>query len=245
MKGKHTENKEAKEKKYTKSFYAVLAVCLCAVGLAGWFTYSDVANYINNPQIPEATTTTQPEEKQAEVKVKGVQKETQPPTENNTQPVTEAETTPPTEATEEVTQPNVQSMVSPVGEKPEIIGDFSDEQLVYFPTLKDWRLHKGIDYAVEKGSNIYSVGSGTVISVFTDTLYGEAVKVENTDGTTVTYYGVKANANIAKDAQITIGDVLGTATGEVPAENTSDSHIHIEIDKNGVFINPKDYIEKE
>ncbi len=245
MKGKNTENKENKGKKYTKSFYAVLAICMCAVGVAGWFTYSDVANYMNNPDIPDSTTVTEPENKQAEAKVKGVPKETQPTTENNTQPSTEPATTPTEPATEAVTEGEENSKTSPVADNSQIIGEFSNENLVYFPTLKDWRLHTGTDYAVDKGNKIYSVSSGIVLSVFTDTLYGQAIQVEGTDGVTITYYGVKPDNDILKGAKVTAGSALGTATGEVPAESTADSHIHIEVKKDGVFINSQEYISNE
>ncbi|MEE1154886.1 MAG: M23 family metallopeptidase [Acutalibacteraceae bacterium] len=242
MKGKHTENKE---KKYTKSFYAVLAISLCAIGVAGWFTYSDVANYINNPKISDLTTTTEPENKQAEAKVKGVQKETQPPTQEQTQPVTQPTLIPTESATQPVTEAEKKSKTSAVGENVEIISEFSNENLIYFPTLKDWRLHNGVDYAVEKNNQIYSVANGIVISVFKDNLFGDAIQIDGEDGATVTYYGIKPNDNILKGAQVATGDVLGTATGEVPAENDANSHIHIEIKKDGIYINPQEYIETE
>ena len=106
---------KAKKKKYTKSFYIIFALCLCAIGVAGFYTYSDVADYMNKAKNPSITqTASEPQNKQAEAKVDGVTKSTQP-TDSPTQP-TEKETEQPTEP------PTQQAAkVSPVGDNPEVI----------------------------------------------------------------------------------------------------------------------------
>lgn len=230
----------AKKKKYTKGFYIVFALCLCAIGAAGWYTYSDVADYMNNNEIPK-TTTTEPENKQAEVKVEGVNKNnstksTTKPTEPPTEATTEDSTEPPTEA------PTESERAMPV-ENTEVVWEFSGDRLVYFETLKDWRVHKGADYSAEKGAEVKAVSAGTVTDFFKDTLYGNGIKLELADGFTATYYGVKSDDNIAIGSTVNAGDLIGTAES-VPCEKDKKSHIHLEIQKDGNYINPQNYLNK-
>lgn len=234
----NTENQTEKKKKYTKGFYIVFALCLCAIGIAGWYTYADVANYMNDNEIPDtAITSSEPENKQAEAKVKGVEKTTEKakPTEKETEPSTEE----PTEIATEISTET--QKVSPVGENKEIVAEYSGERLVYFDTLKDWRLHKGTDYAVKEGSEVYSVSDGTVTATDEDNLYGDSIEIEYTDGFTAVYYGVKAGDNIAIGAKLTAGEVIGTVQN-VPCEKSLKSHIHLEIKRDGKNVNPENYL---
>lgn len=236
------EEVTAKKKKYTKGFYIVFALCLCAIGAAGWYTYSDVADYMNDTEIPEsAIITTEPENKQAEAKVEGVNKKdstksTIKPTEASTEVTTEAQTEPPTELSTE------SERAMPV-ENAVVLADFSGDRLVYFETLKDWRVHKGTDYSAEKGTEVKAVSGGTVTDFFKDTLYGNGIKLELSDGFTATYYGVKSDDNIAIGSTVNAGDLIGTAES-VPCEKEKKAHIHLEIQKDGNYVNPQNYLNK-
>lgn len=237
------EEISAKKKKYTKGFYIVFALCLCAIGAAGWYTYSDVADYMNDTGIPDSViTSTEPENKQAEAKVEGVsKKETDKKDTTPTEPQTEAPTELPTEPqTEQLTEPE-RTMPA---ENTEIIAEFSGDRLVYSETLKDWRVHKGTDYSAEKGQQILAVGSGIVTDFFKDTLYGNGIKLELTDGFTAIYYGVKSDENIAVGSTVNVGDLIGTAEN-IPCESERKPHIHLEIQKDGNYVNPDNYLNKK
>ncbi len=222
---------ENSRNKYAKGFYVVLALCVCAIGLAGWYTYADVQSYMNgnnNNKSPEiAITSSEPVNKQAEVKIGGVGKE---------QP-----TEPPTVRIENKEQDSPQRL-SPTGKNTEVLQGFSKDRLVYFETLKDWRLHKGTDYAVSKGETVYSVANGKVTDIGEDDLYGEFIEMEYRDGFICRYYGVEKSENIAVGKSVQVGDGIGTVT-EVPCESSSSSHIHIEITKDGQIVNPQSYIQ--
>ncbi len=226
---------KAKKKKYTKSFYIIFALCLCAIGVAGFYTYSDVADYMNKAKNPSITqTASEPQNKQAEAKVDGVTKSTQP-TDSPTQP-TEKETEQPTEpATQQA------ATVSPVGDNPEVIQGYSADKLVYFETLKDWRVHTGTDFGADKNSEVYSMADGTVTSVFSGDLYGDGIQLEFSDGITANYLGVKPADNIKAGTQVSAGEAIGSANG-VPCEQNLKNHIHVELKKDGRYINPETFL---
>ena len=71
-----TEQEQMKKGKYTKGFYAVFALCVFAIGIAGWYTYADVKNYMNHDKSPEISiTASEPVNEQAEVKLSGIENE--------------------------------------------------------------------------------------------------------------------------------------------------------------------------
>lgn len=234
------EEVEVKKKKYTKSFYVVFALCLCAIGVAGWYTYADVSNYMNDSKKPDlAITSSEPKNKQAEAKVDGVEKTTEKETESQTEEDTTSSTQP---SATESTQPKEDTKkVSPVGNSKEVTLGYSGDKLIYFETLKDWRVHKGADYAIEKGKEVYSISNGTVTSVFTDNLYGDGVEIEYNSGFTAVYYGVKVSEGVSTGTTLNAGDKLGTASG-VPCEQNVKEHIHLEIKKDGRYVNPETYL---
>lgn len=236
------EEEVLKKKKYTKSFYIVFALCLCAIGAAGWYTYSDVADYMNDTKIPESViTSTEPKNKQAEAKVEGVNKEdTTKGSLKPTEPETEAPTQPPTELPTEASTESERTMPA---ENTEVISEFSGDKLVYSETMKDWRVHKGTDYSAEKGTEIKAIGAGVVTDFFNDTLYGNGIKIDLSDGFTAIYYGVKSNDSIAVGSTVNIGDLIGISEG-VPCEADKKAHIHLEIQKNGNYVNPQNYLNK-
>ncbi len=220
--------------KYTKGFYVILALCVCAIGLAGWYTYADVQSYRNgnHDKSPEiAITSSEPINEQAEAKLSGVEKTTQSPTEE------------PTVRIENQSQDDPYK-VSPTGNTMEVLQGFSKDRLIYFETLKDWRLHKGTDYAIPQGDDVCSVADGTVTNISEDPLYGESIEIEYRNGFICTYYGVEKSSEMAVGKKVSAGDKIGTVT-EVPCESNMASHIHIEITKDGQIINPQTYIQTQ
>lgn len=241
----NNEQQTTKVKKYTKGFYVVFALCICAIGIAGWYTYADVKNYITDSKVPDtAITASEPQNKQAEAKISGVKKATEKVTETPTKP-TQAETEPITEEpTQAVTESVEEKRVSPVGDNKEVVSEFSGDNFVYFDTLKDWRLHRGTDYAVKNGDKVYSIADGIVTSVVKDELYGGGIEIEYANGITAVYYGVEPGENIASGSVIKAGESIGKAK-EVPCEKNLKNHIHLELTKDGQYINAENYLNNQ
>ena len=157
-----TEQEQLNKVKYTKGFYAVFALCVCAIGIAGWYTYADVKNYMHHNESPEISiTASEPVNEQAEVKLSGIEKNT---TEN--EDVSDnAEEEVPQETPTVISEPVRSQRVCPTGENKKILSEYSMNNMVYFETLKDWRLHKGTDYAAAQGEEVFSISDGIVSAV--------------------------------------------------------------------------------
>ena len=94
--------------------------------------------------------------------------------------------------------------------------------------------HRAIDYAATYGTPIRAVGDGTIIMATYNGAYGNMVKVRH-NGTYQTNYGHMSKFAVRKGGKVKQGDVIGYvgSTGF-----STGPHVHFEMVKNGVKINP-------
>ena len=64
----------------------------------------------------------------------------------------------------------------------EIMKDFSDTNLVYSETLKEWTVHLGIDIKAEKGSAVTASEAGKIESIKNDPRYGTTITISHENG---------------------------------------------------------------
>ena len=131
--------------------------------------------------------------------------------------------------------------IAPVGG--DILCQFSDNELVYCSTLKQWQTHTGIDYMATEGENVKCVYEGVVIDVSSDMLKGKVVKVDHGDGL-VTVYGALDTVMVKVGATVSQGTTLGTAGNSALAEVELGTHVHFETILDGVSINPIVYSDE-
>lgn len=125
--------------------------------------------------------------------------------------------------------------IAPVGG--EILCQFSDTELVYCSTLKQWQTHTGIDYTATEGESVKCVYEGTVLEVTNDMLSGNVVKVDHGDGL-VTVYGALEEVTVKVGDKVTQGSQLGVAGNTALSEVNLGTHVHFETILDGKSINP-------
>lgn len=119
------------------------------------------------------------------------------------------------------------------------------DSLVYSSTLNQWRTHNGVDFAAASGANVLAVSDGTVKSVTASTLEGTVVTVEHADGLVSIYKGLNADGVIAEGTAVKTGDVIGTVAETMMIEQLEGTHLHLEMQKNGAYVNPMEYLPGE
>lgn len=118
----------------------------------------------------------------------------------------------------------------------EVIKKFSSEQPVYSKTMSDWRTHEGLDFKVEEGEKIRSVGNGKVTKVISDPMWGYVVEIDY--GSFIgRYCALKQGTVVSIDDIVSAGDIIGEA-GTVPAESSDEPHLHFEVIKDETKIDP-------
>lgn len=99
--------------------------------------------------------------------------------------------------------------------------------------------HSGIDIAAPKGSPNKAADGGVVKFAGWSGNYGKLVIIDHENGYT-TYYGHNDTIKVKVGQRVARGDVIGTV-GETG--RATGPHLHFEVRKNGVPVNPLKYIK--
>lgn len=117
-----------------------------------------------------------------------------------------------------------------------------EEALVFYNNT--YSANTGIDLAAKDGSafDVTAAVSGTVTKAEKDALLGYVVTVESGNGIS-TFYQSLGKLQVAQGDTVSQGDVLGTA-GMNELNKDAGNHVHFEIRKDNVAVNPESYFEK-
>lgn len=215
----------------------VLCVCVIAAGTISYYSVKDINNKIKNQQIKGVADSKASQSEQIE----DVQKE-----QNNVplQPLPSPTAKPDDKAVDTVPQEPVE-VDSTAFEMPvtggEIFNAFSRDELVYNKTMEDWRTHNGIDIKASKDAAVRAGADGMVKNIYTDGMLGTVVEIEGKEYT-ARYCGLAQKVQVQKGDSVTRGQTIG-AVGEIALELSEVSHIHVEIIKDGVPVDPLTYLQ--
>ena len=133
-----------------------------------------------------------------------------------------------------------QEMIWPI-EGGESLNAYSAGAPVYSKTMKDWRIHTGLDVAAENESPVLACANGQVKETYTDSMLGNVILVEH--GDYLFYYcGVGEKFLVNPGDVVTAGQQLGVVTA-VPYEAAEEPHLHLEVRRDGVALDPQAVLE--
>jgi len=113
-------------------------------------------------------------------------------------------------------------------------------------TLNNYYEHKGVDFTAEVGAQVLAVDDGVVESIYRDdVLTGTEITVDHGDGVKSVYRFVTADENLTVGAKVNRGDVIATVAEATGEEYKDGAHLHFEIKKNGVQVDPATYLTFE
>jgi len=115
-----------------------------------------------------------------------------------------------------------------------------------YPFRKIFGEHSGIDIRSKQGSPLYAAADGYVARVKFDGLTAYAyIMIIHNDGLS-TIYGHVAGINVVADQYVTKGQLIGKTGGGpgMPGSGpfSTGSHLHFEVRKNGLPVNPLEYL---
>lgn len=124
----------------------------------------------------------------------------------------------------------------------EIIKEYATEKLVYSETLGMWKTHPGIDIKAKLNENVKSTSNGIVQAVEKDSFYGNVVKITDKAGYMFVYSNLDSNVLVKQGDSVKQGDVIGTVGVSATGELADKTHLHFEVMKEGIQVNPLDLI---
>ena len=123
-----------------------------------------------------------------------------------------------------------------------IAKDYSGTELQYNDTLKQWEIHKAIDFIATDNLNVYAVADGTVSNVYTNYLEGTVVEISHSDGIVSIYKSLASDVSVAVGDTVSAGQVIGQVGDSMAQESNTGAHLHFEMTVNGVKVDPNDYL---
>ena len=135
----------------------------------------------------------------------------------------------------------------PIFEKPvegEIIKKFSNENLIYSETLKEWTTHMGIDISAELTTVVKASEEGTIKAIKNDPRYGITVIIEHVNEFETRYANLLTAEFVKEGEEVKKGQTIGTIGNTAIFEIVDTPHLHFEILKNGEYIDPTQIISE-
>lgn len=125
----------------------------------------------------------------------------------------------------------------------EITKEFAKENLIYSETLQEWTTHMGIDIKAEKTTVVKAAEAGTVKSIKNDPRYGLTIVIEHEDGFKTIYANLLTSEFVVEGEKIEKGQSIGTVGNTGVFESADEPHLHFEILKDSIQVDPSIYIK--
>ncbi len=250
-------NSESKENKHAHlGFYLVLALCALMIGVSCWFAYTQTADDLTIEL--ESALNSANELAAAEMETNVTKPE---PSETAAQeaayipPVSTeaaADCTEPAETSAETSQPATaaatEAAAASVPVFPltgDIIGEFSNGELVKSETTGVWQTHNGIDIACTAGDEVRAMADGTVTEIDEDPLWGVCVTIDHGNGMFSRYCSLNSGLTVSVGDTVTSGTVIGAVGDTADIESSLPTHLHFEVLQGTTYLNPVSYISGE
>lgn len=106
-------------------------------------------------------------------------------------------------------------------------------------TGQQGEFHKGVDFALPKGSPVYAMAGGKVLQSFSDSTGGEMIVVKTPSGEVMRYLHMEQGSRKYKPGDtISQGSIIGKvgSTGQ-----STGPHLHFDVSVGGKYVNPSKY----
>lgn len=125
----------------------------------------------------------------------------------------------------------------------EITSEFAKENLIYSKTLGEWVTHTGIDIKADKTTIVKAAEDGKVKTIKNDPRYGLTIVIEHNDGFQTVYSNLLTSEFVTEGENVKKGQSIGTVGNTAVFEVADDAHLHFEILKDSIQVDPSIYLK--
>ena len=221
-----------------KGYYIVLFLCIAAVGISGYVFIRTAISAHRGGSVtlaPDAQSTLDVPLTAKDDRSEAASSASAPASDADEQ---DAAVTTMTDA--EVGQIAAETVIRPVAG--ETIAAYSMDALAYNETLRDWRVHCGVDIAAQSGAQVLAAKAGTVSAVYDDDFYGTTVELTHAGGYRTVYANLTPTALVDVGQTVAAGAVLGAVGDTAIAECASAPHLHFAVLLGGEYVDPETFL---
>ena len=131
-------------------------------------------------------------------------------------------------------------------EKPvdgEIVKEYAKDNLVYSNTLQEWTTHLGIDIKADKTTVVKAAETGTVKTIKNDPRYGLTIVIEHENGYQTIYSNLLSSEFVVEGEKVEKGQSIGTVGNTAAFEIADEAHLHFEVLKDSIQVDPNIYLK--
>ena len=120
--------------------------------------------------------------------------------------------------------------------------DFSAKELQFNDTLKQWEIHKAIDFKPGEDLNVYAVADGVVSNVYTNHLEGTVIEIAHKNGLVSVYKSLEKEVSVKVGDKVSAASIIGKVADSMAQELNTGAHLHFEFTSNGAKVDPNNYL---
>lgn len=120
----------------------------------------------------------------------------------------------------------------------EIVREYAKDNLIYSETLQEWTTHTGIDIKADKTTVVKAAEDGTVKSIKNDPRYGLTIVIEHDGQYQTIYSNLLTSEFVVEGEKVEKGQAIGTVGNTAVFEIADEPHLHFEIWKDSLPIDP-------
>lgn len=125
----------------------------------------------------------------------------------------------------------------------EILETFSNGELVKSATTGVWQSHNGIDIAGSLGDAVCAMNAGIVKNIENHALWGVTITIDHQNGIYSRYCNLNTGVTVNAGDHVEAGTVIGAIGDTADMESALDSHLHFEVLRGEIYLDPVAYID--
>lgn len=117
---------------------------------------------------------------------------------------------------------------------------------VFSNTLREYRVHYGVDLATEANAPVCAAADGTVSQIWEDPMMGWCVALSHSGNCITVYKNLsdKLAEGLAAGSEVKAGQLLGSVGDSALMEIADEAHLHLEMTVNGLQVDPLEYFSQ-
>jgi murein DD-endopeptidase MepM/ murein hydrolase activator NlpD len=124
-----------------------------------------------------------------------------------------------------------------------ITNRFSVTEPIYSQTLDQFVIHSGIDIEAPADTQVLAAGDGTITKVYNDDKLGITIEISHGNGLVTRYCNLSIAKMVEEGDVVKKGQPISGVGSTALFESLESPHLHFEVLKDGVAIDPSKYIK--
>ncbi|MBO5682877.1 MAG: M23 family metallopeptidase [Clostridia bacterium] len=118
---------------------------------------------------------------------------------------------------------------------------------VYSSTMKDYRVHLGVDIVTEESAPVYAAADGKISKIWEDTLMGYCIAVKHSGDCYTIYKNLSETIpeGISEGVSVRAGQLIGTVGESAMLELAEEPHLHFEMTVADLAVDPLEYFDED